>query len=226
MEIIYTLPIIKEKVEDVLKLISEQKNQYSYFEIWLDYLEDISTEIISQLVSLDSGKLIFLFRRQKLEEPKMTLEKRLALLEYLANNDVLIDLDMNTQNEELEKVKQLKITDKLILSYHNYHSTPEQSELEAIIEEMKTCNPRIIKVATFCHTEHDSLRLMQLLLQLKEKQQACIILGMGENGLITRVFGTLWGNEMIFAPLKPKSESAPNQLTRNQLEVIFKELGV
>ena len=47
---------------------------------------------------------------------------------------------------------------------------------------------------------------------------------MGEFGTITRIFGTLWGNEMIYAPKEKKNASAPGQLTKIQLETIFKEL--
>lgn len=47
---------------------------------------------------------------------------------------------------------------------------------------------------------------------------------MGEFGIITRIFGTIWGNEMIFAPKSIEGASAPGQLTKKQLEDIFKAL--
>ena len=47
---------------------------------------------------------------------------------------------------------------------------------------------------------------------------------MGEFGVVSRVFGALWGNEMTFAPAVKTEQSAPGQLTRSQLENIFKEL--
>jgi 3-dehydroquinate dehydratase type I len=71
-----------------------------------------------------------------------------------------------------------------------------------------------------CQTEQDALRLLQLLLELKAKNQRCIILGMGEHGITTRIFGTLWGNELIFAPETLAEQSAPGQLTRQQLDNI------
>jgi 3-dehydroquinate dehydratase len=60
-----------------------------------------------------------------------------------------------------------------------------------------------------------------LLLSLKSEQKKYIILGMGEHGTITRVYGALWGNEMTFAPEKEGEETAPGQLTRHEMETIL-----
>jgi 3-dehydroquinate dehydratase len=59
---------------------------------------------------------------------------------------------------------------------------------------------------------------------LKKENKRCIILGMGEHGMITRIFGTLWGNEMVFAPQTKSEASAPGQLTKQQLATIFATL--
>ena len=86
-------------------------------------------------------------------------------------------------------------------------------------------NPQIIKIATMCQSPKDGLRLLDLLISLKSEQKKYIILGMGEYGTITRVYGTLWGNEMIFAPEKEADASAPGQFTKKQYEEIFKILN-
>jgi 3-dehydroquinate dehydratase type I len=86
-------------------------------------------------------------------------------------------------------------------------------------------NPTILKIATECQNDNDSLRLLDILLSLKETPQKYIILGMGSHGLITRVFGSLWGNELIFAPEKANEQSAPGQLTRKQLDNILQTIG-
>jgi 3-dehydroquinate dehydratase len=64
-----------------------------------------------------------------------------------------------------------------------------------------------------------------MLSELKTKGVRYIVSGMGGYGVVTRVFGTLWGNEMVFAPRSKDGRSAEGQLTRQQLESIFKELG-
>jgi 3-dehydroquinate dehydratase len=76
-----------------------------------------------------------------------------------------------------------------------------------------------------CENELDAVRLLELLLELKQKGLSYIILGGGEFGKITRIFGTLWGNQMIFAPKIQAEQSDVGQLTRDELEIIFKALG-
>jgi 3-dehydroquinate dehydratase type I len=112
----------------------------------------------------------------------------------------------------------------LIASYHNYQETPDTLQLRRIIDIMKPYRPAVYKLSTLCQTEEDALRLLQQLLELKAKGVRAIVSGMGGPGAVTRVFGALWGNEMVFAPLSEEGRSAPGQLTRQQLETIFKEL--
>src|SRR5205823_6146188 len=119
------------------------------------------------------------------------------------------------------KRKRLKI--KTIISYHNYKKTPV--DLVTIIKQMDEHHPSIYKIATICNNEIDALKLLLLQQNLRAQNKRHIILGMGEFGTITRVFGTLWGNEMIYAPQTEQEASAPGQLTKNQLEEIFRILN-
>lgn len=93
-----------------------------------------------------------------------------------------------------------------------------------IIKAMSRNRPKIFKIATFCRSKKDALRLLDILQTLKKEGKKCIVLGMGKFGIITRIFGSLWGNEMIFAPLTIIEQSAPGQLTKSQLLNIFHNL--
>jgi 3-dehydroquinate dehydratase len=48
---------------------------------------------------------------------------------------------------------------------------------------------------------------------------------MGKHGVITRVFGTVWGNELTFTPVELSSRSAAGQLTVDKLDSIMQALG-
>jgi len=220
----YCLPIIKSKKKEVLEVIHLNMADYSYFEVWLDYIDDLDETFIKQLMELLQEKLILLFRRQNLEKVKMELEKRLKVISLLESSESLIDLDVFDQKDELEHIKNAQLEVKTIASYHDYEKTPENEKLKEIIDTMNKYKPTVYKIATMCTKEIDALRLLQFLLELKERNLKYIVLGMGEFGMITRIFGTLWGNEMIFAPKVAIEQSAPRQLTRDQLESIFKEL--
>jgi 3-dehydroquinate dehydratase-1 len=221
MKINYCLPIIKDTKQEVITTLKDNQLTYDYFEIWLDYIIDVDDAFIKRLVEDLPEKLILLFRRQKLEKIQMDLQKRRNIISALENTNVYLDLDIRIQQEELDYIKENNLNVKHISSYHNYEETPNADELQKIFSEMSYYNPTIYKIATMCQTESDAVTLLQTLLNLKQEEKKYIVLGMGEKGSITRVFGTLWGNEMIFAPKEKNENSAPGQLTRKQLEEIF-----
>lgn len=219
MKIKYCLPVIKSNIKEVQKIIKENKT-HGYFEIWLDYIEDLDLEFIGKLKKSLEGRVIFLFRRQNLEKVKMDLNLRYKIINLLKNSEVLLDLDIFNQKQELKYIYNNKINLNLILSYHNYKKTPEDDELNKIIEEMRKYKPFIYKVSTFCQTDQDCLRLLDLLMKLKKEKLKFIILGMGEKGRKTRIFSPVLGNQMNFAPTSLKEKSAPGQLTKSQLDKI------
>lgn len=221
MKINYCLPIIKDSKEKVLLEISQNVANYDFFEVWLDYIVDLDEDFLKALVEKYQDKLIVLFRRQNLEDIKLPIEKRIALAKLLENSNCFLDLDINIQQEELDYIQKNNLNIPLILSFHDYEKTPDDGKLQEIVDKISIYSPKVLKIATMCNSQKDALRLLQLLLNLKEKNLEYIVLGMGEHGNITRIFGTIWGNKMIFAPNKESESSAPGQLTREELESIF-----
>ncbi len=217
----YCLPIIKPTKNEVLAAIEGHTSNYDFFEIWLDYIDDLDSQFVARLIQQLRGKLIVVFRRQNLEPPTMPVPDRLEYLTQFSGTPVLVDLDINDQATELQTIREQKLSIQTIVSYHNYQETPPDSEVQNIVKKILVWRPTILKISTMCQTERDSLRLLDLLLKTKITDQKCIILGTGKHGTITRIFGTLWGNQMIFAPQNSEEESAPDQLTRAQLETIL-----
>ncbi len=207
-------------------MIAQHQSNYHYIEVWLDHIEDLEEPFVMELTEKFQDRLLLLFRRQKLEEPIMSEERRRKLLLSLNGTKSLIDFNITTQIKDVEFIKEQKLHIPLLLSYHNYEKTPDRKSLQEIIDLMAQYSPEIYKSATFCQTDEDALMLLDVLLQLKKEQKKYIILGMGDKGKITRIFGTLWGNQMIFAPATSAEQSDPGQLTKQQLENIFKTLSL
>lgn len=224
VDIKYCLPLIKPSKQEALEAIQANDSKYSYFEVWLDYVADVDEAFVKQLVETLQGRLVILFRRQQLQPIKMSLEKRYAILEQLSGSPVLVDLDVTNQTDELNYIRDHNLQLKTIVSYHNYQQTPDRVQIETILDTIKGYQPSIYKLATQCTSRQDALRLLEYLLELKSQDRRVIVSGMGEFGVVSRVFGALWGNEMTFAPAVKTEKSAPGQLTRGQLENIFKEL--
>jgi len=220
----YCLPIIKFSKSEVLEQIETHQAAYSYFEVWLDYVRDLDEAFVRELTGRLQGQLVVVFRRQGLEAIHMKLEERLAFLRLFDGTPVLVDLDLDSQEPELDYIRQHKMVIQSVVSYHNYDLTPDGSELRQIVARMEAYAPAVYKVSAMCQTEHDAVRLLGLLLSLKAAGRRYIVLGMGEPGVVTRIFGTLWGNTLVFAPETIAESSAPGQLTRAQLDSILSTL--
>ncbi len=221
----YCLPIIKTTQKAVSEMITDNQ-EYDYYEIWLDYINDLEEEFIKELTNQYGKKLIFLFRRQNLETARMDWDKRTGIISSLNNGNSYLDADIFNQKDELKFIQDKQLTVPLIVSYHNYHGTPPDQKIQSIIQSMSEYKPAIVKIATQCNNNTDALRLMHILQQLKQKKLRFIVLGMGEYGKITRIYGLLQGNEFHFAPLANHEQSAQGQLTRKQLEEILSILSL
>lgn len=219
MRIKYCLPIIRNSKKEVLKSLDIKG--FDFYEVWLDYILDLDEKFLLDLAADFKGKIIFVFRRQNLRPIKLSPVRRKEIISLLSKLKVFFDIDFLTQHEELEFLKMSNTEFKLILSYHNYKETPNLDYLKNLVNKMERYNPYIIKLATFCKSEKDSLRLLTLILELKDKGIKYIVIGMGEKGLITRIFGSIWGNAVTFAPKILSGKSAPGQLTKTQMETIL-----
>jgi 3-dehydroquinate dehydratase-1 len=215
MENRYCLPLVKSDAKEVLRASAEALKNYAFVEVWLDYVEGADEALVKQLMESFPGKLVVVFRRENLEPMQMAEERRLALVRALAGSQALVDLDVDHQQAELG----------MIGSYHNYDETPADERLYEIVAGIQLHEPEVVKVATLCQSEADSVRLLQLQLKLKAQGRKHIVLGMGAHGVVTRVFGSLWGNELIFAPESAAEATAPGELKRSQLDAIFGTLG-
>jgi 3-dehydroquinate dehydratase-1 len=221
----YCLPIVKSSKAEVLNEIKTNIDRYHYLEVWLDYVSDIDADFASSLVAKYPHRLIMVFRRLNLDAPKISGEQRFAILKTLARKQVLVDLDIASQIEDIKKIQAARIQIKSIISYHNYSLTPSDTELRSIVNRIAGCGAHIIKIATQCTIQRDALRLLSLLIDMREAGKRCIVLGMGKHGVITRVFGAKWGNEISFAPSESSPRSAPGQISIDKLESIMQALN-
>jgi 3-dehydroquinate dehydratase-1 len=220
----YCLPIIRNKRSDVHQAIEENLTKYRFFEVWLDYVQDIDAGFAASLVGLYPHRMIFVSRRQNCEPMRLSAETRFDIFKTLSRKQVLVDFDVSEQTEDITRLQAERIPMKTILSYHNFSLTPSDTELRSIADRMVGWGAHIIKIATFCTTQRDALRLLSLLIDLREAGKRCVVLGMGKHGTITRVFGPQWGSEIAFAPVLADQRSAPGQITLDRLDTIMQAL--
>ena len=221
----FCLPIIESSIIAILSQIEKHKDKYAYFEIWLDYIENLSVEDLEKIFKHSGLDFIFLFRRKNLELPSISESLKNELFDHLASRQCFIDFDVSTQVTDLEKFKKINKKAKIVTSYHNYTSTPSEMQLGEIAERMHAYDPEVYKFSTFCESKIDAFRLLELQQAFIEKEKQHIVLGMGEHGVITRVFCNLWGNQFWFAPVELQASSAEGQLRYEELSAILSHLS-
>ena len=221
MRVQYCLPIIHSSKKKILETIRADWEEYHYFEVWIDYVDNLDDTFIKTLERSLEERLIIVFRRRNLETMRLKLDRRLRIIDTLHKCKSFIDLDVFQHKRELSHIKNHALEINSIVSYHNYQMTPGDETLMSVIDAMDEHKPTIYKIATMCASESDVIRLLQLILKLQDRNVKYILLGMGKFGIVTRIVGTLWGNEMIFAPKVTKERSAPGQITKSQLKTIF-----
>jgi 3-dehydroquinate dehydratase type I len=71
----------------------------------------------------------------------------------------------------------------------------------------------IVKFATQAKKISDSFRMLDFLSSLNGKKQKAICLCMGNEGLLTRISGHLFGNYLMYFSMDEKSKTAEGQIT-------------
>ncbi|MEA2116326.1 MAG: type I 3-dehydroquinate dehydratase [Thermodesulfobacteriota bacterium] len=112
---------------------------------------------------------------------------------------------------------------RMILSWHDFKSTPTTKELAEILGQMMDSGTHIGKIVTTAHTPVDVLRV----LNLQEKALAtgfplsCFC--MGEAGRISRLATLYLGGYMSYGALNDDSVTAPGQLSIERLYALCRE---
>lgn len=219
----YCLPIQLQSCMAVRKAVGSAAG-FAFVEVWASCIKDFDIDLIRQLTNECPEKLILVLHPKHGEDETLSPAQKIEILKLAAEEGVLVDVDIVREMPLLEQLKRKNIHSRLIVSHHNFSITPNIKTLQRIIRHMEFWNPAIYKIAAMCKRPDDAITLLHLLMTLRKENKRCIILGMGTFGTATRIFGTLWGNEMIFAPETTTKSSAPGQLTKHQLEIIFRTL--
>jgi len=105
---------------------------------------------------------------------------------------------------------------KLIVSYHDFEKTPE--DLEATARKMAALEPFLVKVACQPRGTADLVRLVAL---QKSFPSPIAVIAMGEFGEPLRILYHRYGGWLTFASLKSGLESAPGQITVEEMVRLY-----
>lgn len=211
------IPITARSVEDVISEISlaSKRTDVDLIELRLDYVSGMKNAEICLEKSLQSTtKPIIVTNRPKREGGnfKGSEEDRLCLLQKA------IELEADYVDVEYDSARHItrKDSSKIIISYHNFKETPHN--INRIYEDISQYKPDIVKIVTYANDITDNIRIFEL---LKEANIPTISFCMGEFGHISRILTRKFGGFLTFASLERGKESAPGQLTVDELSNIY-----
>jgi 3-dehydroquinate dehydratase-1 len=193
-----------------------KKSQFA--ELRLDLL-DLTDEQLRTLLSVKS-KTIVTCRPGKHSD----IERNNLLKKALDYGAGYLDVEYEAAEKYRDElVKYAHTKDKLvIISYHNWETTPSKKDLEKIIKNSRKWKADRVKIATTARSKDDAIRIMSLY----EEYNNIIAFCMGKVGMITRIAAPILGADFTFAASNPKLATAPGQLTVEELMDIYEYMDV
>lgn len=191
-------------------------------ELRLDMLTDFNAEEhLKQLLSAaQTPKIVTLRPAWEGGHYKGPERERLAVLRQATSLGAShIDVELKAADAFFEGGKQLPKSTKLILSSHNFESTPSAEELQSTVQQMWNAGADIAKIATTATDITDCARLLSL---YKAAKGPIIALCMGERGQPTRLLAAKYGGFLTFGAQGGGKESAPGQPTLHQLKHTYR----
>ncbi|MEX2785212.1 type I 3-dehydroquinate dehydratase [Streptococcus sp. H49] len=206
------VPVMPRSLEEVQAFEPSQFETADIVEWRADFLnkDDIMTVAPAIFEKFAGFEILFTLRTTK-EGGNIDLsdEEYLGLIKGISSiyNPDYIDFEYFTHMEAFQEMLDYP---NLVLSYHNFHETPENI-MEAF-SELTALAPRVVKIAVMPKSEQDVLDLMNYTRGFKtlNPEQIYATMSMGKLGRISRMCGDLVGSSWSFASLE--QVSAPGQI--------------
>lgn len=217
------LPIREKSQAKIIELFERYKNDCDLFEVWLDAVQDLDTQA---LVSSCPKPLLCVCKAK--EEKGEFLggeEARIQLLIDAAKAGAdFIDVGIHTEKKLIEKCLTEKGNAKLILSFHNWDTTPKMTTMLTRVDEMLSFKPDMIKYVATAESMEDNVQIFRLAENLQKKGIKFLVMCMGKFGKISRVVTPLLGSEWMYAPIDEMQASAPGQIDAKRLKNIWENI--
>ncbi|KHE90430.1 MAG: shikimate dehydrogenase [Candidatus Scalindua rubra] len=215
------IPITARSTEDTVSGMVLASKYADIVELRIDYIPELQNALTCiEKILQSKTKPVIITNRPEREGGKFngSEQDRLHLLQKA------VDLGADYVDIEYDSIEQIirQNSSKIIISHHNFKETPHN--LSKIYDDICQHKPDIVKIVTYANDITDNIRIFEL---LKSARVPTISFCMGELGNISRILTGKFGGLLTFASLEKGKESAPGQLTINELSKTyhFKEIN-
>ena len=153
-------------------------------------------------------------------------ERVLSLLTAVELSAAYIDFELRAAESlrsDLLKAMQSS-SSRMILSCHDFKTTPAANELAKILDQMMDSGAQIGKIITTAHTPDDVLRVLQLQEKARAEKFPLSCFCMGEAGRISRLATLYLGGYMSYVCLSDGQATASGQLSVVQMRKLISTL--
>ncbi len=185
-----------------LSTIHQIKENVDAIELRLDLLPSLTQ---SELFSLIDPSTILTWKGGDTQK----------LFQALSCHPRAVDLPEDAPLHLFQEIKRLFPTVKIIASKHYFDHTPDN--LPKLVASLKKNYVDHVKLATYANSTLDALRMLHCV-----EQTGCIGLCMGPLGTPTRLLAPLVGAPFTYAAPKAGEESAPGQLTVEEMLTTYR----
>ena len=211
------LPKTVTEAQDLIK--KAEDDRADLIEVRLDLLKE--SNALSTLTSHSKTPLIATNRNKATAQ----IDRAQMLLQVAKTGFEYVDLDIHDTNIK-ENIKELQnLGAKPIISFHNKNGPMALIELEKILKQEIENGAEVCKIVTTAQTFKDNLIMLDFVEKASLKAKI-VCFAMGDKGKISRLLSPVFGAYFTFAHLDGTSETAPGQMTIQQMRAAYGLLGI
>lgn len=211
------IPIIGPTSPEVHRQVAVAATLGDWVELRLDKWDSVDENVIDH-IRQHYPQLPMIFTLRKPSQGgnfKGTEEERISFIASLLRlKPEYVDIEADVPLSVIQQLQSLSPETKLIVSWHDFDSTPD---LDAVYERISQIPADYYKIATMALSICDSLRMLQLAQKINSEKPILCAICMGENGECTRILSPIFNNPFTFAALDQGQETAPGQLSAKTL---------
>jgi 3-dehydroquinate dehydratase type I len=211
--------ILPQTIDEAIRLVKKAREaKVNFIEIRLDdlarnsKLEELTAHIEIPLIAADRSN-------------KNEIERQATLLNAAKSGFAYVDTDLSSPKLQ-NFVNQTKaLGTKCIVSFHDFGKTPSTLELNRILEREVSSGADVCKIVTTANRMEDNLTLLQFI-QAAPVWKKPVCFAMGQLGKMARLLSPVFGSFFTFASLERGAETAPGQMTVQELRTAYELLGL
>ena len=195
-----------------------------FFEFRLDYLPkpEQGAAVISDLLAEFPSCLILATCRRHQNQGRFngSIEEQIRVLELAVDQGAkAVDIEVESAAAPgiRGRLDSLRNRAKLIVSYHNFESTPA---LDAILRRLVQVPADAYKIVTTARKQSDNSRVLSL--AATHPKTPLILLAMGETGFPTRVLSPLHGGLYTYAAPNTQDGTASGQCSSRAMRSLYR----